>query len=57
MLILMDLKFFLIRSYGSMAMFELTNIYLYDNKTKKFIYSDLSDNGIEIDGIEKTYHK
>jgi hypothetical protein len=46
-------KDFLIRSYGSMAMFELTNIYLYDNKTKKFIYSDLSDNGIEIDSINR----
>ncbi len=46
-------KDFLIRSYGSMAMFELTNIYLFDNKTKSFVYSDLSDNGIETDSINR----
>lgn len=46
-------KDFLIVSYGSMAMFELTNIYLFDNKTKKFVYSDLSDNGIETDSVNR----
>lgn len=46
-------KDFLIMSYGSMAMFELTNIYLFDNKTKQFEYSDLSDNGIETDSVNK----
>lgn len=46
-------KDFLIMSYGSMAMFELTNIYLFDNKTKQFEYSDLSDNGIETDSINR----
>lgn len=46
-------KDFLIRSYGSRAMFELTNIYLFDNKTKSFVYSDLSDNGIETDSVNR----
>ena len=46
-------KDFLIGSYGSMAMFESTNIYLFDNKTKQFVYSDLSDNGIETDSIKR----
>jgi len=46
-------KDFLIVSYGSMAMFELTNIYLFDSKTKQFEYSNLSDNGIEIDGVNR----
>ena len=40
-------------SYGSMVMFELTNIYLFDNKTKQFEYSDLSDNGIETDSVNR----
>ena len=46
-------KDFLITSYGSMAMFELTNIYLFDNETKSFVYSDLSDNGIETDSVNR----
>jgi len=46
-------KDFLIISYGSSAMFEITNIYLFDNKAKRFVYSDLSDNGIETDSIER----
>lgn len=46
-------KDFLIKSYGSMAMFELTNIYLFNNKTKQFEYSDLSDYGIERDSINR----
>jgi hypothetical protein len=44
---------FLIVSYGSSAMFELTNIYLFDHKTKRFVYSDLSDNSIETDRINR----
>jgi hypothetical protein len=46
-------KDFLIRSYGSIAMFENTNIYLFNNKTKQFVYSDLSDNLIETDSINR----
>lgn len=46
-------KDFLIRTYGSMAMFELTNIYLFDSKTKRFIESDLGDNSITTDSIKR----
>lgn len=44
---------FLIRSYGSMAAFETTYIFLFDNKTKRFVSSNLSGNGIEIDAINR----
>jgi hypothetical protein len=44
---------FLIRSYGSSAMFEQTNIYLFDNRLKRFVYSDLSDIGIETDSANR----
>lgn len=46
-------KDFLIKTYGSMAMFELTNIYLFDHKTKKYVYSSLSDNSITTDSINR----
>jgi hypothetical protein len=46
-------KDFLIRTYGSMAMFEITNIYLFDSKTKKFTESDLGDNGITTDSVKR----
>jgi len=46
-------KDFLIRSYGSTAMFEETHIYLFDNKAKQFTPSDLSDNIIEPDSIHR----
>lgn len=47
-------KDFLIRSYGSTAENEQTNIYLFDYKSKKFAYSEvLSDNGIETDSINR----
>ena len=53
----MDVNFdgfhdFLIRSYGSTAENEVTNIYLFDNKAKRFVYSEeLSDNGIGTDTV------
>jgi len=46
-------KDFLIRSYGSMAMFEITNIYIFDPTTKRFIQSDLGDNIITTDSINR----
>lgn len=46
-------KDFLIRSYGSMAAFEVTNIYLFNPKEKQFIPSDLSDNIITADSIHR----
>lgn len=54
----MDVNFdgyrdFLIRSYGSMAAFEITNIYLFESKTKQFTPSDLSDNSITTDSINR----
>lgn len=44
---------FLIRNYGSMAAFETTYIFLFDNKTKRFVSSDLSGNAIETDSINR----
>lgn len=46
-------KDFTIRTYGSMAMFELTQIYLFDFKTKRFIESDLGDNSITTDSVKR----
>jgi len=48
-------KDFSIYSYGSMAMTSVTSIYLFNNKTKVFDYSEeLSDNTIEeIDTIKR----
>lgn len=53
-------KDFIIRSFGSMAMTDQTNIYIYDNLTKTFVNKkeadgeDFSDNNIEeIDSINK----
>lgn len=48
-------KDFLIRSYGSMAMFEITNIYLFEPTTKRFIKSDLGDNSIKTDSINRKF--
>lgn len=45
---------FLIRSYGSTAENEITNVYLFNPAQKRFDYSEeLSDNSIEVDSIKK----
>jgi len=51
-------KDFYIKNYGSMAMNDMTHIYIFNNETKRFECSEeLSDNSIgELDSINKILH-